>query len=98
MTQATTLRQDAAQIGKDVEQLIRSVGAESSAGVQSLREQLGRTVEVAVGKARALESDVRDRAVQTAKATDEYAHTHPWQLIGAAAAAGLLIGALVARR
>lgn len=98
MTQATTLRHDAAQIGKDVDQLIRSVGAEGSAHVQSLREQLGKTFEVAMDKARALDHDVRERATQTAKATDGYVRAHPWQVIGAVAAAGLLIGALVARR
>ncbi|HJX57849.1 MAG TPA: hypothetical protein VJ325_03945 [Thiobacillus sp.] len=39
---------------------------------------------------------VRTRA--TARATDEYVHTHPWQSMGAAVGVGLVIGLLIGRR
>jgi ElaB/YqjD/DUF883 family membrane-anchored ribosome-binding protein len=33
-----------------------------------------------------------------ARTTDEYVHEHPWGAVGVAAAAGLLLGVLIARR
>ena len=42
--------------------------------------------------------DVATRARSTATATDAYVHEKPWQAIGIGAAAGLLIGLLLARR
>ena len=41
---------------------------------------------------------VRQRARQAATFSDDYVHDHPWSTIGAAAAAGLLIGVLLSRR
>jgi ElaB/YqjD/DUF883 family membrane-anchored ribosome-binding protein len=39
-----------------------------------------------------------DKARETAAATNDYAHDHPWTMIGAAAAVGILIGFLAAKR
>ena len=41
---------------------------------------------------------VSDGAKRYARATDGYVHENPWIALGVAAAAGLLIGALLARR
>ena len=39
-----------------------------------------------------------DRARAAARVTDDYVHDNPWGAIGAAAAAGFLIGLLINRR
>lgn len=41
---------------------------------------------------------VSDSAKHYARITDGYVHENPWMALGVAAAAGLLIGALLARR
>lgn len=41
---------------------------------------------------------VTDSARQYAGATDEYVRSNPWQALGLAAAGGLLVGILLARR
>lgn len=41
---------------------------------------------------------VTDGARQYTDMTDEYVHAHPWQTLGVAAAAGVLIGFLLTRR
>lgn len=41
---------------------------------------------------------VRDSAKRYARATDGYVHENPWIALGVAAAAGLIAGALLARR
>jgi len=41
---------------------------------------------------------VADTAKQYASSTDQYVHANPWKSVGVAAAGGLLIGILLARR
>jgi ElaB/YqjD/DUF883 family membrane-anchored ribosome-binding protein len=39
-----------------------------------------------------------DRAKEAARATDDYVHDHPWQMVGVAAAVGFVAGLLMNRR
>ena len=55
--------------------------------VQQMRAQLDELEDSAIHKAR-----------QAARVTDQAVHSHPYSAIGVAAAVGLLIGFLVARR
>jgi ElaB/YqjD/DUF883 family membrane-anchored ribosome-binding protein len=41
---------------------------------------------------------VTDRAKAAAQATDDYVHAHPWKAVGFAAAIGVIVGMLIARR
>ena len=41
---------------------------------------------------------VEGLALGKARTADEYAHEHPWRVVGAAAAFGALVGMLIARR
>ncbi len=41
---------------------------------------------------------LQDAATAQVKVADEFVHEHPWQSIGIAAAIGLVVGLLVARR
>ncbi|MEW6159704.1 MAG: hypothetical protein AB1813_19920 [Verrucomicrobiota bacterium] len=44
-----------------------------------------------------IQSTLVDRTKEAARTTDRYVHENPWQMIGIAAAAGLLIGLLIRR-
>jgi ElaB/YqjD/DUF883 family membrane-anchored ribosome-binding protein len=68
-----------------------SVRTSVEAGLAATRDRLGR-----------IRSQVVDQATGAARATDEYVQDNPWQVIGVAAAvgvlAGLAAGIFIARR
>jgi ElaB/YqjD/DUF883 family membrane-anchored ribosome-binding protein len=79
----------------DTEELVAAVRADSKERMTAARPR----VEAALTRMRTrlaeLEASVAARARQVARETDLYAHEHPWQTAGVAAAGGALIGALV---
>ncbi len=94
------LRHKASQLQKffdDVEELLHRSGKDGP-DIAGMRER----VESSIGR---MTSSVRDgtRAAidgtrKAAVATDEYVHKNPWIAIGAGAAAGLVVGALLMGR
>ncbi len=85
----------------DLEAVVHDGEALLQAGVQSLsekglaaRERLAAALEVAKETRRKLQS----RAVQSAAATDRLVREHPYQSVGVAFGAGLLVGVLLNRR
>lgn len=95
------LRHKASQLQKffdDVEELLGKVSDNAEPEVARLRSR----VESSLGR---MSSSVRDgtRAAidgtrKAAVATDKYVHDNPWVAIGAGAAAGLVVGALLRGR
>ena len=71
----------------DAGEMVRDVGNKIGARMQTARQQLTQA-----------QSAVTDGAKQAAEFTDEYVRMNPWKSLGIAAAAGLLIGILMARR
>ena len=55
--------------------------------IDSAKEKLANLSEVGVYKAKA-----------AARATDDYVHDNPWQSVGIAAVAGVVLGLLISRR
>jgi ElaB/YqjD/DUF883 family membrane-anchored ribosome-binding protein len=45
-----------------------------------------------------MEKAVVEKTKEAAKATDDYVHENPWKAVGIGAAAGLVLGLLIARR
>jgi ElaB/YqjD/DUF883 family membrane-anchored ribosome-binding protein len=82
----------------DAEELLRATKDAAGEKVSAARAR----AEVTIGKARAklasIDDMVVDRAKDAAKSADEYVHEHPWNAVGIAAAAGLVVGVLLARR
>ncbi len=62
--------------------------------VVAVRDSLHADLEAARAQLEKLEADLKDRAV----GIDDYVHENPWQAIGVAAAAGVLVGAIAFRR
>jgi ElaB/YqjD/DUF883 family membrane-anchored ribosome-binding protein len=54
-----------------------------------------RTAKVKLGQAQEV---VIDKAKIAAQATDDYVHANPWKAVGFAAAIGVIVGMLIARR
>ena len=82
----------------DVENLIRSVGDAADPELRRLRGE----VQSAIVETKRVLADRAGRAQRQAKeafeVSDRYVHEQPWQTVGIAAAAGLLIGFLIGRR
>ena len=45
-----------------------------------------------------LQADAIERGRQMTAGAEEYVHDHPWKVLGVVALAGIVIGALIARR
>lgn len=92
------LAQDLRQIVTDADRFLASAADTGDAKLDDLRVRLGKQVEQIRDQLDGLESRAADRARAAARATDEAVHTHPYGAMGVAAAVGLLIGFLVAKR
>lgn len=69
------------------DQHLDAIRVKFEAQLKHMRQQLEELEESAVHKAR-----------QAARATDQAVHAHPYSAMGVAAAVGVLVGVLVARR
>ena len=82
----------------DSEELLRATAGAADERAAAARARVEESLRVAKGKIEELDSQMLDRLNQAVKAADEYVHEHPWGAVGIAAAAGLLVGVLIARR
>ncbi|HEX5030433.1 MAG TPA: DUF883 family protein [Candidatus Eisenbacteria bacterium] len=89
---------DLKAVVSDAEELLRATKDAAGEKVSAARAR----AEATIGKARAklanLDDEVVARAKDAAKGADDYVHEHPWNAVGLAAAAGLVIGILIAKR
>lgn len=83
----------------------KEVGASGASGATSTPEELSAARALIAERLRQTRSRlvearavVADKAKCTAQATDAYVKDHPWQVLGVAAAAGVLAGVLLSRR
>jgi ElaB/YqjD/DUF883 family membrane-anchored ribosome-binding protein len=82
----------------DVEDLVKSTTSLTGEDLARAKAKLAARVAAARDSVEKMGGAIADRARNTVKATDGYVHEQPWQAIGIGAAAGLLIGFLLARR
>jgi len=82
----------------DAEELLKATASQAGERVTAARAKAEESLKVA--KARLLEEQAAMIAKTKAAATaaDEYVRAHPWQAIGIAAVAGLILGILASRR
>lgn len=93
-----------ASIGRDVrgviadaEQLLHATAGEIGARAQEVRKELARKIGAAKERFQSLE-DVKEVAEEGLKEVDQVIRRHPYESVGAALVAGLIIGALLRRR
>lgn len=82
----------------DTEILIKAAAEVPGEGYKLARGKFEEKLESARARLTGVLQPAVDQARRTAAAADGYVHGNPWAMIGAAAAAGLLIGFLAARR
>lgn len=92
------LAQDFDNVVSDAQELLKTIGNEGDARLVDAKKRMQASLAVAKDRLSELQATVTDGARAAAKTTDDYVHENPWAVIGAAAAAGLVVGYLLARR
>jgi ElaB/YqjD/DUF883 family membrane-anchored ribosome-binding protein len=90
-----------AETSNDVSALAEDARALLSATADVAGEKVGdarKRLTAALERAKEIAGQVRDKAVQGAKATDEAVREHPYQAMAIALGVGAVIGYLAARR
>ncbi len=82
----------------DTEQLLKAVIGQSGEKLAALQPRIEENIRNAKMRLAEFEQMASDRARAAAKATDDYAHEHPWKIAGFTALAGVAIGLLIGRR
>ena len=82
----------------DSEDLLKAAANVSGEGFAVAREKFEEKIRNAKTRLAEASQPAIDKARETAAATDHYVHDNPWATIGVAAAVGLVIGFLAARR
>jgi ElaB/YqjD/DUF883 family membrane-anchored ribosome-binding protein len=88
-------------VAHEMDMLAEDARALMAATADVPREKVGearKRLAVALDRAKEIASRVRDKAVESAKATDEAVRDNPYQAIGIAFGVGALVGYLVMRR
>lgn len=82
----------------DTEQLLKAVIGESGEKLAALRPKIEQNLQKAKARLEEFEQAASEKARAAAKATDNYAHEHPWKVAGFSALCGIAIGMLISRR
>lgn len=82
----------------DAEELLKATASQTGERISAARARAEESLKVAKVRLADAQTAAMDRTKAAAKATDDYVHEKPWQAVGVAAFAGLLLGALISRR
>jgi len=82
----------------DAEELLRATASQAGEKVSAARERIQASLATAKVKLTEAERALLEKSKLAARATDDYVHENPWQAVGIAAAAGLVLGVLISRR
>lgn len=82
----------------DAEELLRATASQAGEKVSAARERIQASLATAKVKLGEAERAMLEKTKLAAKATDDYVHENPWQAVGIAAMAGLVLGILISRR
>lgn len=92
------LMADLRMVVADAEELLKATASQTGERIVAARARAEESLKTAKARLAEVQAAAVARAKATARATDEYVHENPWKAIGIAAVAGLLLGALIARR
>ena len=82
----------------DAEELLRATASQAGEKVSAARERIQASLATAKVKLTEAERALLEKSKLAAKAADEYVRENPWQAVGIAAVAGLVLGILISRR
>ncbi len=92
--QTQAISNDMGQLADDARALMAATADVAGEKVSEARKRLAAALE----RGKEIYGQVREKAVEGAKAADEAVHEHPYQAIGIAFGVGAILGYLVSRR
>ena len=92
------LMSDLKSVIQDAESWLRNGSQMTGEELALARAKFERTISGAKADLIRFEETVVQRTKEAAKATDEFVTENPWKAVGVGAAAGILIGMLIARK
>jgi ElaB/YqjD/DUF883 family membrane-anchored ribosome-binding protein len=92
--QTQAIRNDMGKLADDARALMTATADVAGEKVVEARQRLNAALE----HGREIYGQVREKAVQGARAADEVVHEHPYQAIAIGVGVGALIGYLISRR
>jgi ElaB/YqjD/DUF883 family membrane-anchored ribosome-binding protein len=92
------LAQDLRALTRDAEALISSTAHSAGDAVDRARDQLQSRLEHVSSRLQELQQTAQNAVKDSAQRADAAAHQHPYAVMGAAAAVGLMVGFLLGRR
>ena len=81
----------------DAEELLRATASQAGEKVAVARERIQASLATAKVKLGEAERALLEKTKEAARATDDYVRENPWQAVGIAAVAGLVLGILISR-
>jgi len=82
----------------DAEELLRATASQAGEKAAVARERIQASLATAKVKLGEAEQALREKTKEAAKVTDDFVRDNPWQAVGIAAVAGLVLGILISRR
>lgn len=82
----------------DAEALLKATANQGNEKLAALRAKTEESLRIAKARMAEVQAALLAKTRAAAQATDLYVHENPWQAVGIAACAGLLIGLLLHRR
>jgi len=100
MEKVTTdkLVSDLKTVVNDAEELLRATAGQAGERISAARDRAQESVRAARQRMSEVQDDLVERTKEIANTADTYVRENPWQAIGLAAAAGVIVGLLVSRR
>jgi ElaB/YqjD/DUF883 family membrane-anchored ribosome-binding protein len=83
---------------RDAEGLLKATAAQTGEKIEEARERAEESVRKAKTRLAEIEQDALERAQELAGEAEAYVRDNPWQAVGWAAGAGLVLGLLLGRR
>lgn len=93
-TSAQDLARNVSDVSDKANEILERTAGDLEAGTQELREKLAHTLDTA----KELYHKLEEQTIAGAKATDRCIRDHPYESLGVAFGAGLLVGFLITRK
>ena len=97
-TSTRRLMDDLRTVVADAEKLLNATAHDASDKARDAHKRASESVEQARARLDELEKEFKARAKAAADDANRYVRDNPWQSIGIAAAAGLVVGLILGRR
>ena len=92
------LMQDLKAVMADAEELLKATSSQTGERIAAARVKAEESLQSAKIRLGEVQGIAIEQAKVVAKKTDNYVAANPWQAVGIATVAGIVIGALISRR